>query len=385
MLRSRLYIAQLFYLLFSVQYVRLENQSGSLKYIAAIGITLLLLLFSRKEIKLRNTFILMPCLVYIILGLVGNVVSGYFDFYTLKMGMFLLVPSAFALIVYEKGVLEGIDICRTVFLGYALYSITTFTFSPFSVVVESTRAFVYGLFAIYFLTKKDWGFCVAAVLLCFISHKRIGFIGMLAVLCMIPVADLLLKYFKRIKSKAVWITFGVLCTIAAYYIAYMVHTQCILLFFDAVHLDPSGRQTIWGEYQQFADWNVCFTGHGLGFVISKIEDMKVLMYAGTCFENLHCDFYRGYIELGFLGFGIWIISYFQSYYSLTKTSEEKNKALIFALSAIAFTFILFITDNVLSYIEYCVPLNLMLLDMTNSSPAQNKRQALRLKAHYLSD
>lgn len=103
------------------------------------------------------------------------------------------------------------------------------------------------------------------------------------------------------------------------------------------------------------------------------------------FQNLHCDFYRGYIELGFFGLGIWMLSYFRSYYKLTQDTEKNNTILIFAFSAIAYTFVIFITDNILTYFEYWVPLNLMLLDMAYSRPSDVKRQALRMKAHYLCD
>ena len=101
------------------------------------------------------------------------------------------------------------------------------------------------------------------------------------------------------------------------------------------------------------------------------------------FQNLHCDYYRGYIELGFLGFGMWIISYFRSFYKLTDEARDDNTVLVFAFSAIAYTFMIYITDNVLNYLEYWLPLNLMLLDMVNSRPADKKRQALLTKAHHI--
>ena len=85
------------------------------------------------------------------------------------------------------------------------------------------------------------------------------------------------------------------------------------------------------------------------------------------------------------GLGIWMLSYFRSYYKLTEDTENNNTILIFTFSAIAYTLMIYITDNVLLYFEYWFPLNLMLLDMAHSRPSDVKRQSLLMKAHYLYD
>lgn len=103
------------------------------------------------------------------------------------------------------------------------------------------------------------------------------------------------------------------------------------------------------------------------------------------FTNLHSDFYTGFLELGFTGFGVWILSYFWSFFRLTNDADDDNNGMIFALAAIVYTFIIYITDNILVYFEYWFPLNLMLLDMAYSGTAEKKRQAMLFKAHTLHD
>ena len=380
MLKSRFYIAQLIYLLLFTQFAGLMRQAGMSKYIIFTLFLIPMLVFGEKKMKPRNAFILMPPLVYVTLGLVSSAASGFFDFYSVKMGLLVIFPAVFALILYEKGFFEGIDICQTVFLGYVLYNIY---FSYLFHITESTRAFVYGMFAIYFLAQKNWFFCAFAILMCVFSDKRIALMGMIAVFCFSLAASLLLKLCRRISRKKLWIAFGVFCTALAYVIAFLVHSGGMIALFEKVHIDPWGRQTIWGVFRQFADINVGFTGHGLGFVSSKLEELRVWMVDERWFQNLHCDYYRGYIELGFLGFGMWIISYFRSFYKLTEEARDDNTVLVFAFSAIAYTFMIYITDNVLNYLEYWLPLNLMLLDMVNSRPADKKRQALLTKAHHI--
>ena len=382
MQKSRFYTAQLFYLLIFTQFVGLMQQAGMTKYIVFALFLLPFLFFGREKIRLRSAYILMPSLVYITLGLVSSAASGFFDFYSFKMGLLLMFPAVFSLVLYEKGDFEGMDICRTVFLSYVLYTIF---FSYTYHIAESTRAFVFGMFAVYFLIKRQWVFCALAVFVCYYSDKRIALMGMFAVFCFAAAAYLLLKLWRTVSSRKLWIAFGLFCTAAAYVVTFMVHSGALIALFEKVHIDPWGRQTIWGAFRQFADMNVGFTGHGLGFIMSKMDELRVWMVDDRWFQNLHCDFYRGYIELGFFGLGIWMLSYFRSYYKLTQDTEKNNTILIFAFSAIAYTFVIFITDNILTYFEYWVPLNLMLLDMAYSRPSDVKRQALRMKAHYLCD
>ncbi len=382
MQKSRFYIAQLFYLLIFTQFVGLMRQAGFTKYIVYTMFLLPFLFFSREKIRLRSAYILMPPLAYITLGLVSSAASGFFDFYSIKTGLLLIFPAVFSLILYEKGVFEGVDICRTVFLGYVLYSLF---FSYCYHTAESTRAFVFGMFAVYFLIKKAWGFCAFAVGICYYSDKRIALMGMIAVFCFAAAAYLLLKLWRTVSRKKLWIAFGVICTAAAYAVAFMVHSGALIALFEKAHIDPWGRQTIWGVFRQFAEIDVGFTGHGLGFVTSKLDELRVWMVDERWFQNLHCDFYRSYIELGFFGLGIWMLSYFRSYYKLTEDTENNNTILIFTFSAIAYTLMIYITDNVLLYFEYWFPLNLMLLDMAHSRPSDVKRQALLMKAHYLYD
>ena len=109
----------------------------------------------------------------------------------------------------------------------------------------------------------------------------------------------------------------------------------------------------------------------MGFVKSKLE-----IIGNNDYLLLHSDLYNAYIDLGFIGFGAWISSYFWAFYNLTKRSA--NKAKLFAITVVIYTFVIYLTDNALIYIDYWLPLNIILLDISNRDPCV-KNDCLRLR------
>ena len=381
MLKSKYYIVQLFYLLLFTQFVGMMRQAGMNKYVVYSLFLVPLIFLGNTKIRLRSACILIPPLVYITMGLVSNAASGFFDFFSTKNAILMVFPAVFAIILYEKGLVEGLDICRTVFLSYVLYNILFYY--QFNI-AESTRSFPFGIFFIYFIIKKDWPFCVFAAVMCVFTQKRIALLGMAAVLCFVILAVVLTKYCK-LKKKHLWITCCVIGVVMAYAIAGMTQTGKLVELFELIGFDPTGRQTIWKAIRPMGDFSPFFTGNGLGFATSKLDEMRVWMRDDYWFTNLHSDFYTGFLELGFTGFGVWILSYFWSFFRLTNDADDDNNGMIFALAAIVYTFIIYITDNILVYFEYWFPLNLMLLDMAYSGTAEKKRQDMLFKAHTLHD
>ena len=380
---TKLHMKQLTYLLLITQFVWLMSQAGNTKYAIALGLSAVLLVFGKDKIDRKNAFLLLPGAIYVCLGLVSCASSGFFDFYTVKTG-FLVTVSAFStLILYEKGIDRNVEISKVVFLAYALFSISRFSYSPPSFIIESTRAFPYGAFVIYFFIMKDWRFCALAAVFCTISHKRIALLGVVVVLCLVISAMLLIQFF-RLKMKSLWIVGGVIGVLTAYVIAGMTHTGGLVELFDVIGFDPMGRQTIWKVARQFGSFNLFFTGNGLGFVMSRLEEMKVWMRDDLWFRNLHSDFYTGFLELGFIGFGAWVFSYFLSFNRLSQTPENDAKPQLFALAVIVYTFVLYVTDNVLIYFEYWFPLSMMLIEIADKNLSKMKKQVLlNTSQHFL--
>ena len=112
--------------------------------------------------------------------------------------------------------------------------------------------------------------------------------------------------------------------------------------------------------------------------------MKVWMRDDLWFRNLHSDFYTGFLELGFIGFGAWVFSYFLSFNRLSQTPENDAKPQLFALAVIVYTFVLYVTDNVLIYFEYWFPLSMMLIEIADKNLSKMKKQVLlNTSQHFL--
>ena len=365
------------YLLILLQFVRMLNMGGYTKYLIPLGLSMLFVIYGKDTIKRNNAFILVPGFTYVFFGLMSSFMSGFLDSSSIKTGILLTISSVSVLFLYEKIIDHEIDICRVLFLAFAIYTATFFTisFTRFSVVWESTRAFIYGAFVIYFLIKDDWLFCAFAAVFCYISDKRIALVGVVAAVFFVIAVAVITRAF-RIDTRRIFFITAILGTVTAYTMTYLIHTGLLVGFLEGHGISSTGRDTIWGIFRQFAQFAIGFTGQGLGFVTSKLEEFKISM-SHSWFKNLHSDFYTGYIDLGFFGFGIWILSYFWAYGNLTKPVQDDDRPLLFAMGAIVYTFILYLTDNVLIYYEYWFPVNIMLLDLVNRRPCDHKEE-LRL-------
>ena len=376
---TRFKLKHLAYLLFFTQYVRTFNLSSHDKYIVPLVLSVIFLFIGKEKTRLSDAYLLVPGVTYVTLGLVSCAAAGYWGYFSLKTGLLVLIPSLVAPVLYEKVLDRRMEICKILFLAFALYNCAFFSFSPFNIIVESNRALTFGLFVIFFFINKDWDYTVLAAFFCYISHKRITLLGVVCVLCFIILAQALMKHRLADKRKIYAVT-AVISLPAAYLLAYLTYSGGLIQLFDMINVYAMGRAVIWEVFRDFAEFDIRFTGRGLGFVLTKLDQLRVFMREGAWFGNLHSDFFAGYLELGFIGYGVWIYSYFRSFRKFTQNAEEDDRPFLFALAAILYTFVMFLTDNVLIYIEYWLPLNIMLLDMVNRVPSYQKKQAMLMES-----
>ena len=117
------------YLLILLQFVRMLNMGGYTKYLIPLGLSMLFVIYGKDTIKRNNAFILVPGFTYVFFGLMSSFISGFLDSSSIKTGILLTISSVSVLFLYEKIIDHEIDICRVLFLAFAIYTATFFTIS----------------------------------------------------------------------------------------------------------------------------------------------------------------------------------------------------------------------------------------------------------------
>ena len=272
---------------------------------------------------------------------------------TFKEACFVLIPAIAAISIFNVVQLEDIcDLLDTQFWALAIISILRTTASAEDL-FESQYAFVLGAYVIYYYAfKRKAMFCVAT-LFAYLAHKRIAFAAVIMCILLYTV----IMSFKRKQIQKWIINLVVIVTVCASYLWVAgVRLGIVKDILLKLHIESNGRINIWSKFDEYYKFGVQFWGRGIGFVASRLEDIQI-----AAFANLHNDLMRMYIETGFWGFGLCIFAYF---YIIRKSNRDSGIATcrnVLLVSLVVYTFINYLTDNILIYINYWLPVYLLFL------------------------
>ena len=91
-----------------------------------------------------------------------------------------------------------------------------------------------------------------------------------------------------------------------------------------------------------------FWGNGIGIMENLLEYLKIETYA-----NLHNDLLKFYIELGFLGLLLYLVSYYFVLDQINKYFGDRQMRCV--LGMLVYSMVLYATDNVSIYLMYLIP------------------------------
>lgn len=322
------------------------DMPGMKKYVVITFLMCVFLLLGRKKRWSADALltISLPVVTYLCIGMITTFFNASEYITTIKIIAFWLVPLLFALslyVFYEKQMPRIIDIQ---FISSCLvYLITKGRFILETITVESMFAYVYGAFFIYYAHKKRWCFCAIAGLLMMLTDKRIVILAVL-IAVFVQVILWIFRNDKRV-AYSIWAMTGVFTSV---YI-WLIYSGVLEALCKGFGINTNGRVKMYGNV---AEWFACpfaVSGNGLGIV-----EMLLTSWNVEKFSNLHNDLLKFYIELGFLGFILLLISYGVMFYRVEKTYGMSQMKLFLSMSV--YTMILFATDNVSIYIIYLIPI-----------------------------
>lgn len=326
------------------------DSGGADKYILVMFVGLMILWLCRKKgYEFDDYFYLViPVALYCGLGLMLSFFGGTKTLWTLKTVSFWILPPVFAYILGMAYVKDRYRMVDVQFYGAVIYYCYTNWREILAVgSFESTFAFVFGLFAIYYAYRHRWICTVVAAGLMYVADKRIATLAVVACLLLMAV----MKLFKY--SKKVLYAFWGMWSIAVGAYLYSICSGFFAVLCERYQIQTSTRVDVYTLVAEYLPERYLF-GKGIGAaneLLAKILDPYLFQ---RWFNNPHNDFLKIYVELGAVGLFLFLISYFFVYYFVGKKAEKRNLSQLFVVTI--YFMMLMTTDNVSIYILFLIPM-----------------------------
>ena len=187
--------------------------------------------------------------------------------------------------------------------------ITTFAGVTGDIIVQAEiheLAFCLGAYLIYMLfkPKKNIAYFILLFLtvFCFLSaFKRIAMIAIVIALFFGYLLKFIAKYNKKTAGGLVIFFSFVVVGLLVGYIGLIKGDAFELL--EKAGINTSGRVEIYNAVDKFYEFNPGFLGNGIGFLTYQLN---AFMNVGVA--SVHNDFLQHFIDLGFWGYIMWLIS-----------------------------------------------------------------------------
>ncbi len=227
--------------------------------------------------------------------------------------------------------------------------VTTFAGVTGDVIVQAEiheLAFCLGAYLIYMLykPKKDIIYFILLALssFCFLAaFKRIAIIAIFIALVFGYLLKFIARYNKKTASRLV--TFLTLFVIALLigYIAIIKMDAFELL--EKAGINTSGRVEIYNAVDKFYEFSPDFLGNGIGFLTYQLN---TFMNVGVA--SVHNDFLQHFIDLGFFGYIIWLVSMtLMRVWYFGRKGNTDNAIVTFILTV--YLIVVSSTDNTMNY------------------------------------
>lgn len=335
-------------ILFFLMLYKIIDMSGQIKYAIAIGIVFLIFMtiLIKKEVYDVNVkdliVFISPSMFYIFYSTIIVYVKNNYNqlSYFTKESLFIItsIILAWVIVIWLKDKIDIKLLFWSIAIIFLLNNIKRF--SPDGL-MESTFCFAFGALLMYFFVKKEWKYVLISFIFVYLANKRIVLLSLVISI----LAKMITDIFKNVKTKhIIWLSI----IIFAYLYIYGVSISWLDTFAMDNSINTMGRLDIYKYVEELYEFRIDFLGNGIGSVMTKLETLNI-----NTARNLHNDFLKLYIEIGFWGLLIYCLIY-NYIFSYINKKYEKSIQLIFVL--MVYTFMLYTTDNTLIYICYLTPL-----------------------------
>lgn len=353
-------------LTFALFYVLKDG--GITKYIVLLGISAVFFLYGLKNFEKEFLIFCVPSMVYIVVGVPIAVLTGSLSFQAIKEIAFAVAPLAAAISFFVVSKKLGIDFIKWQYWSMVALTLAWLRYYWVEDVTETQYAFIFGVFLLYFcIVKKNIKYIIFTTLMLYLMNKRIA---MLAAVMMLVLYDIILYVVKRKpewqKKIPQYLSFA--ATLG--FIGYVLFLCVVNLEGQFVQDLTSGRSLAWDAVKNEYGLSTIWLGKGLGDVVNLLGRLQYPNYT----TNLHNDLLKVYIEIGTLGYAIWILCHFMTCYWISKKKNLDFKKSLFLYLVMIYTLINYMTDNIMVYVNYWFPAFLMILAVVFSNGTEKHEE-----------
>ena len=235
------------------------------------------------------------------------------------------------------------------YLSEFITLVTTFAGVTGDIIVQAEiheLAFCLGAYLIYMLYKPKkniiYFILLFLSLFCFLSaFKRIGIIAIAIALVFGYLLKFIAQYNEKTASRLVTFFSFVVIALLIGYIA-LINMDAFELL-EKAGINTSGRVEIYNAVDEFYEFSPGFLGNGIGFLTYQLN---TFMNVGVA--SVHNDFLQHFIDLGFWGYIIWLVSMtLVRVWYFGRKGKVENAIITFMLTL--YLIIVSTTDNTMNY------------------------------------
>lgn len=332
---------------------------GILKYF--IFFAYLMYKFGISSLKVKKKFWILcsPAFICAIWGTILSILNRTFNIETVKENIFIILPVFGACIILNmKDSINRKQYIYCIFWAivmiFIIMDIPKFTFEDLA---ESTYAFVFGIYVLYFFYEKEILHLGVAFLCCILAGKRIVWgtviLGSIGIILLSKKSKKQKDYYKQAQMLVVGI--GIICLNILLLYVYFCKVGLIDTLMYKSGINSMGRLNVWNYFSEYYSFSPYYLGIGFGGVKNLLNT-----YNSEFFGRLHNDILMYYIELGFWGFLVYFSSFFSIFYRMIKQRKINYSKAVLLVILITYTYLCYCTDNISIYISYLFPFYLVL-------------------------
>lgn len=344
------------YILLTLFYLIIDTNGGAKYLIIVFIISTLSVIYFKKKNRIIMLTVLLPNFFYVCYGLMLSIMSDNFSLESIKQSLFYLIPGLLAvnIYLYTKESIGGKIIAVQFWSLITIYTQgSIYTLWESGEFAESHFAFIFGIYVLlFYYQKKHFNMWIAVIFTVF-ANKRIVIVALLFA----GIVYGILKLTKLTNKNAINYIAS-LTTIGSYIYVILIRDGILSEFITRYQINTQGRVNVWSNFIQ-NDSKTNYFGEGIGWVAEKLSLLNISSY-----DNLHNDILGSYVELGAVGFIIWILLHF-TFMKKLKLDTIKNEKIILLVSIYVYTFIIYATDNIKIYTIYWLPLFLIIFYLSN--------------------
>lgn len=203
-------------------------------------------------------------------------------------------------------------------------------------------SFLYMLFVFEKKKISHWILLILSFFCCTSGLKRIAVLGFVVV---IALAWVFKTVKKRVSHKTIMrIISAANILIIIFLILYVgIIKSGLFDVLEQAGLETSGRAEAYDAVSKYYEFSPTFLGRGMGWLsyqLSEVIDIGI--------QSVHNDFIQFYIDLGFWGYIIWLISFIVLRTSFFGRNKDTDSAILMFLITV-FMVIVSLTDNTMNY------------------------------------